>query len=538
VSVAHFQKNKLEKLTPFWNVLLICFNRNMGTYKAKHLKQKEVYIINDNHLNLMKKGVTFGIGAMSLSTAVMPSVVSVQAATSTAQVAQATSANLSQAQIVERVGKAAQATAPKYGLYASIMAAQALLESGYGQSKLASQYHNYFGIKAKAGEPSVAMGTAEYLNGKWVYPKENFRKYDSVEEGFVANAKLLSGWSFYSGAWAKNCKSYEDAANWLQGRYATDPSYASKLISVIKAWNLTQYDTEATNDKLTWVESSNTSVTGTYTVKSGDSLWQIATNNGMSVPELCELNGISQDDMILPGQTLKVSEHAPATPIKTATKPTAPATPSAPAPAPAETISASVYYTVQAGDNLWAISTNHGMSLTELCQMNGISANSMIHPGQQLLVKEGGTTSVPVTPTPAPVETAPTPEPAAPATPAPAPTENAQTYTIQPGDGLWRIATQHGISMADLMAWNGLDMNSVLQPGQVVKVSDGSVAATPAPAPADSSAVAAQVHTVQKGENLTTIANQYGTSAQHLAQLNHMALTDIIYIGQQIVIAQ
>jgi flagellum-specific peptidoglycan hydrolase FlgJ/murein DD-endopeptidase MepM/ murein hydrolase activator NlpD len=485
----------------------------MGTYKAKHLKEKEVYIINDNHLNLMKKGVTLGIGAMSLSTAVMPSVATVQAATPAQQQApQVTSGKLSQAQVVARVGQAAQATAPKYGLYASIMAAQALLESGYGQSTLASQHNNYFGIKAKAGEPSVAMSTAEYLNGKWVYPKENFRTYTSVEEGFVANAKLLSGWSFYSGAWVKNCNTYEDAAKWLQGRYATDPTYASKLISVIKAWNLTQYDTAASSESVTWVDSSNTAVTTTYTIKSGDSLWAIATKHGMSVADLCRLNGISQDTMIHPGQQLKVSENAPA----------ASATPSAPsAPASKPVVSASVYYTVASGDSLWAISNAHGMSLTDLCQLNGLSVNSMIHPGQQLLVKQGGTTSVPVTSTP--VISAPS-TPVAPS--------NAATYTVVSGDGLWSIATKHGISMTDLMAWNGLDMNSMLHPGQVLKVSDG--AAPVASTPADSSGAASGVHTVQKGENLTTIAAQHGTTAQRLATANNMQLTDIIYIGQQL----
>jgi LysM repeat protein len=358
------------------------------------------------------------------------------------------------------------------------------------------------------------MSTAEYLNGKWVYPKENFRKYASVEEGFVANAKLLSGWSFYSGAWVKNCSTYEDAAKWLQGRYATDPSYASKLISVIKAWNLTQYDTIAAGESVTWVDSSNTAVTTTYTIKSGDSLWAIATNHGMSIAELCRINGISQDTMIHPGQQLKISENAPAA----STTPT-PSTPSKPV------VSADVYYNVVSGDSLWGISNKHGMSLTDLCQMNGLSVNSMIHPGQQLLVKKGGTTSVPVTNTPS-VSTPTTP----------APTGNATTYTVQSGDGLWSIATKHGISMTNLMAWNGLDMNSMLHPGQVLKVSDGSapIASTPAPTPTGTSNGS---HTVQKGENLTVIAAKHGTTAQRLATANNMQLTDIIYIGQQLTIA-
>ena len=71
-------------------------------------------------------------------------------------------------------------------------------------------------------------------------------RYDSLE----ANAKLLRNgltWDsgYYSGTWKSKAKTYADAANALTGKYATDPSYGSKLINIIKTYNLTELDKPA-----------------------------------------------------------------------------------------------------------------------------------------------------------------------------------------------------------------------------------------------------------------------------------------------------
>ncbi|MIW12490.1 autolysin, partial [Listeria monocytogenes] len=78
-----------------------------------------------------------------------------------------------------------------------------------------------------------------------------FRKYPSLKESFQDNAHVLKttsfspGVFFYHGAWKSNTSSYRDATQWLQGRYATDTSYASKLNNLIETYNLTQYDTSS-----------------------------------------------------------------------------------------------------------------------------------------------------------------------------------------------------------------------------------------------------------------------------------------------------
>ena len=140
----------------------------------------------------------------------------------------------------------ASQVAKNKGLYASVMIAQAILESDYGKSKLSGPpNNNLFGIKSfKVTEPRVNMRTAEQdSKGNVYYIDAFFRVYPSYYESFEGNANLLRNNKLYSGTWIENTKSYKDATAWLQGRYATDVRYASKLNGLIEEYNLTQYDT-------------------------------------------------------------------------------------------------------------------------------------------------------------------------------------------------------------------------------------------------------------------------------------------------------
>ncbi|AUI71663.1 hypothetical protein COSHB9_22590 [Companilactobacillus alimentarius] len=142
----------------------------------------------------------------------------------------------------------AQKAAAKYNLYTSVMLAQAILESGWGASTLATQGHNLFGIKGDYNGAYVSMPTSEWSSSQgWYTIYANFRKYPSYYESFLDNGdKLRNGvsWnsSYYKGTWKENTSSYKDATAWLQGRYATAPNYASSLNNIISSYNLTQYD--------------------------------------------------------------------------------------------------------------------------------------------------------------------------------------------------------------------------------------------------------------------------------------------------------
>lgn len=147
----------------------------------------------------------------------------------------------------------AQKAASQYGVYTSVMLAQAILESAWGTSTLATQGHNLFGIKGDYNGSYVTMPTAEWsASAGWYTINANFRKYPSYYESFADNGnKLRNGvsWnsSYYSGTWKENTSSYKDATAWLQGRYATAPNYASSLNNLIQTYNLTQYDNASGN---------------------------------------------------------------------------------------------------------------------------------------------------------------------------------------------------------------------------------------------------------------------------------------------------
>lgn len=195
---------------------------------------------------------------------------SVLPANAVAAVTQAsTSAGVKKAQqqaFLEKIGPVAQAVGSQYNVYASVMMAQAIVESAWGTSTLSSQYNNYFGIKGDYNGSYVSFPTSEWSADKGYYTiYANFRKYPSATESFADNGALLrygiSGASdFYKGTWKENASSYKDATAWLQGRYATSPIYASTLNKIIETYNLTQYDNEASTGG-----TNDNSVSGTKT---------------------------------------------------------------------------------------------------------------------------------------------------------------------------------------------------------------------------------------------------------------------------------
>lgn len=136
-----------------------------------------------------------------------------------------------------------------YGVYASVMIAQAILESGSGQSGLASPpYYNLFGIKGTSGSRSVSMMTAEDNGtGEFYTIQAAFRAYTGYKESLKDYVHLLrTGISgnadFYKKVWRSEAKNYLQATEYLTGRYATDTSYNNKLNSLIAVYDLTKYD--------------------------------------------------------------------------------------------------------------------------------------------------------------------------------------------------------------------------------------------------------------------------------------------------------
>lgn len=132
------------------------------------------------------------------------------------------------------------------GVLASVTVAQAILESGWGQSTLGSApYHNLFGIKQGFGWTGavVNLNTSEFVNGQWTTVVAPFRAYSSQMASFQDHTNFLLVNSRYAANGVINAKNYVDMANGLQAAgYATAPTYASALIGLVERYNLQSLD--------------------------------------------------------------------------------------------------------------------------------------------------------------------------------------------------------------------------------------------------------------------------------------------------------
>ena len=161
---------------------------------------------------------------------------------------------------------------------------------------------------------------------------------------------------------------------------------------------------------------------------------------------------------------------------------------------PTVTVSGS-YYTIRPGDSWWSIANRFGMDMYQLAQLNGMSINTVIHPGQKIRVKgtiKSGAKPVKNT--------------------------NTSFYVVKPGDSWWSIAAKHGLSMYALASRNGKTIYTVIHPGDKLTISGQT----------------SRTYTVRRGDTLSSIASRLGTSVSSLASRNHISNINWIYIGQRL----
>ncbi|MDU0989850.1 MAG: glycoside hydrolase family 73 protein [Enterococcus faecium] len=149
-------------------------------------------------------------------------------------------------QFIERLVPHAQELQDGYGVLPSIILGQAILESNWGKSTLASKYNNLFGIKAYGDQKKVSLETKEFVNEEWITIQGDFKVYDSWEQSMDDHTQLFVQGVDWNPALYENvitATNYQEAAQALQDAgYATDPGYAQKIIQVIETYQLNQYD--------------------------------------------------------------------------------------------------------------------------------------------------------------------------------------------------------------------------------------------------------------------------------------------------------
>jgi flagellum-specific peptidoglycan hydrolase FlgJ len=142
---------------------------------------------------------------------------------------------------ISQVAPGAIAAQRRYGIPAAVTIAQAIEESGWGQSTLAAKDHNLFGMKGTGPAGADILPTREYENGRWVTVSAAFKVYHNVAESIADHTQLLATGQSYQQAMAD--RHLPDAfATDLTGVYATDPNYGSALIALMKLYNLYRYD--------------------------------------------------------------------------------------------------------------------------------------------------------------------------------------------------------------------------------------------------------------------------------------------------------
>ncbi|MRX47483.1 glucosaminidase domain-containing protein [Pedobacter puniceum] len=231
--------------------------------------------------------------------------------------------NYNAATYIERFKNIAITSMNKYGIPASITLAQAILESGTGNSDLARYANNHFGIKC----------TSDW-KGKGYYKDDDkkddcFRVYNNPEESFKDHSEFLKR-KRYAPLFELDKNDYEGWAYGLkQAGYATNPKYPQLLIGIIERYNLTQYDSRegryekikredrvlADINKNIPKEASKEQTTNApvliegnkYVVQTGDTLYNISKRFGLTVDDLMLLNNLS-DNNIKIGQSLIIKK--------------------------------------------------------------------------------------------------------------------------------------------------------------------------------------------------------------------------------------
>lgn len=424
------------------------------------------------------------------------------------------SSNAKSQNFIESVAQGAINGWTKYGVLPSVTVAQAILESGWGQSALSTQAHNLFGIKGSYNGQYVTMQTREVYNGQSYYIYDNFRKYANNSESVEDHGNFLYSNSRYANLLGD--QSYASVARKLQADgYATDPSYASSLIKLVEMYNLTQLDNIAFSGKQPVINNKNDynysnsgnadSSNGYYTVQSGDTLSGIALKFSTTSSKLAQLNSISNPNLIYVGQRLLVNQSSNSNSSSSGQS----------SSTTTNTEASSASYTVKSGDTLSGIASQYNTTVNQIVSLNQLSNPNLIYVGQVLKLKNSQTTN----PSSSSSSTAAT---------------TVGTYTVKAGDTLSAIASRYSTSSSTLASLNSLSNPNLIYVGQVLKVSSNASTSSSTSSSANSTVTTAASYTVKAGDTLSAIAAKYGTTYQALASTNSISNPNDIYVGQVI----
>ena len=297
--------------------------------------------------------------------------------------------------------------------------------------------------------------------------------------------------------------------------------------------------TESTESSTT----DTTTSTGSYTVVSGDGLYAIARKTGTSIQDLLSLNGLSLNSTIYPGQVLKLSSNSEASSSEETATSTEETSSEVTSTSSEQVTSSSGSYTVVSGDGLYAIARKTGTNIQDLLSLNGLTLTSTIYPGQVLKLSSSSEVSTTEEATQSTEETSSEETDSNEVQTS----SSAGSYTVISGDSLYAIARKTGTSIQDLLSLNGLNLNSVIHPGQVLQLSNAyesisneeTVTSTQEIVSSEETTTSgnAQMYYVHQGDTLYRIARNNGISLSTLLEWNNLSVDSPIHPGQGLIVS-
>ena len=260
----------------------------------------------------------------------------------------------------------------KWKVPASITLAQGLLESAAGQSSLATQGNNHFGIKCHGWSGRTIYRDDDLKN-------ECFRAYGSAYESFEDHSKFLATGQRYRSLFQLKITDYKGWARGLKAAgYATNPRYAQSLIDIIENYNLSQYDNAKGYDKFMVERSHDARVNGQplhpiyiynknyyLYARQGDTFRSLADEIGISYRKLARYNERDKRDALEPGEIIWLKKKQKKAPKEYKKIP----------------------HVVQAGESMYTIAQKYGIRLESLYKLNRLTPDYSIRVGDQLRLR-------------------------------------------------------------------------------------------------------------------------------------------------------
>ena len=261
----------------------------------------------------------------------------------------------------------------QHNVPASITLAQGLLESGAGLSTLSRKSNNHFGIKCGGGWRGRSVRANDDA------PNECFRAYRKVEDSYEDHSLFLVGNQRYASLFKLKKTDYKSWARGLKkAGYATDPSYANKLITIIETYDLYKYDNDGMSKreakkwqkllkKKPWLANPHDVYIANglaYVIaRDGDTFQLLGGEFEIGWKKLVKYNDLQRDYTLEEGDIIYLKEKNK------------------------KTVADVVYHEVREGDSMHSISQVYGVRLKTLYKLNVMADDHIPEVGERVWLK-------------------------------------------------------------------------------------------------------------------------------------------------------